>query len=767
MTGTENLSVKKRDGRIQQLDLEKMHVMVDEACKDLGGVSASQVEIKSGIQFYDGITTDEIQEILIRSASDLIDLDHPNYQFVAARLLMFSVRKSLYGRMREVPDLYNHITQCVGNGLYDGQVLIKYSQEEIDKVNSYIDHDRDFLFTYAGLRQVCDKYLVQDRSTGKVYETPQFMYMMIALTIFAEYPTETRLSYVKRYYDAISKHKINIPTPIMAGVRTPLRQFASCVLVDVDDTLDSIFSSDMAIGRYVAQRAGIGINAGRIRGINSKIRGGEVQHTGVVPFLKKFESTVRCCTQNGIRGGSATVHFPIWHQEIEDIIVLKNNKGTEDNRVRKLDYSIQISKLFYERFIADGEISLFSPHDVPGLYDAFGTDKFDELYTNYERNDSIPRKTIGAQELILDLLKERAETGRVYLMNIDHCNSHSSFKDKVNMSNLCQEITLPTDPLHHIDGEGEIALCILSAINVGKVRSDSELENLCDLSVRGLEELIDYQEYPVKAAEIATKNRRSLGVGFIGLAHYLAKLGYNYDSQEAWDAVHGLSESFQYYLLKASNEIAKEKGACGYFDRTKYADGILPIDTYKQDVDEISSQEYQHDWEDLRASIQSHGLRHSTLSAQMPSESSSVVSNATNGIEPPRGYLSIKKSKKGPLKQIVPQYNSLKNNYTLLWDMPNNDGYIKCIAVIQKFFDQAISGNWSYNPENYDNNEVPVSVMAKDFLTTYKYGWKTSYYQNTYDIKTDEYQEPTSTEIDQLIKQLEDAQEEDCESCKI
>ncbi len=761
------LKVTKRDGRIESLDLEKMHVMVDEACKHLGGVSASQVEMQSGIQFYDGITTDEIQEILIRSASDLIDLDHPNYQYVAARLLMFSLRKSLYGRLRELPNLYDHITQCVGNGLYDGQVLIKYSKEDIDKVNSFIDHDRDFLFTYAGLRQVCDKYLVQDRSSGQVYETPQFMYMMIALTIFAEYPTETRLSYVKRYYDAISKHKINIPTPIMAGVRTPLRQFASCVLVDVDDTLDSIFSSDMAIGRYVAQRAGIGINAGRIRGINSKIRGGEVQHTGVVPFLKKFESTVRCCTQNGIRGGSATVHFPIWHQEIEDIIVLKNNKGTEDNRVRKLDYSIQISKLFYERFIQDGEISLFSPHDVPGLYDAFGTDRFDDLYVGFESNESVPRKTIGAQELILDLLKERAETGRVYLMNIDHCNSHSSFKDKVNMSNLCQEITLPTDPLQHIDGEGEIALCILSAINVGKVKSDSELENLCDLSVRGLEELIDYQEYPVKAAEIATKNRRSLGVGFIGLAHYLAKLGYNYDSQEAWDAVHGLSESFQYYLLKASNEIAKEKGACGYFDRTKYADGILPIDTYKKDVDEISSEEYQHDWEDLRASIQTHGLRHSTLSAQMPSESSSVVSNATNGIEPPRGYLSIKKSKKGPLKQIVPQYNSLKNNYTLLWDMPNNDGYIKCIAVIQKFFDQAISGNWSYNPENYDNNEVPVSVMAKDLLTTYKYGWKTSYYQNTYDIKTDEYQEPNSAELDQLIKQLEDAQEEDCESCKI
>ena len=536
---------------------------------------------------------------------------------------------------------------------------------------------------YAGLRQVVDKYLVQDRSSNEVYETPQFMYMLISATIFAEYSQEKRLDYVKRYYDAISKHKINIPTPIMAGVRTQLRQFASCVLVDVDDTLDSIFSSDMAIGRYVAQRAGIGINAGRIRGINSKIRDGEVQHTGVVPFLKKFESTVRCCTQNGIRGGSATVHFPIWHQEIQDILVLKNNKGTEDNRVRKLDYSIQISKLFYERFIQNKEISLFSPHSVPNLYENFGTDQFDELYCSYESDKSIPRTTVGAQELILDLLKERAETGRIYLMNIDHCNTHSSFKDKVEMSNLCQEITLPTKPLQHIDDKnGEIALCILSAVNVGKIKSDDELENLCDLSVRALDELIDYQHYPISAAEIATKNRRSLGVGYIGLAHYLAKNGFKYEDKEAWSAVHGLTEAFQYYLLKSSNKLAEEKGACGYFSSTKYADGILPIDTYKKDVDEVVPNDLSLDWGTLREDILTHGLRNSTLSAQMPSESSSVVSNATNGIEPPRGYLSIKKSKKGPLKQIVPQYGTLKNNYTLLWDMPNNTGYILSLIHI-------------------------------------------------------------------------------------
>ena len=764
------IKVKKRNGRgIEPLNLDKMHVMVEQACEGLAGVSASQVEIQSGIQFYDGITTTEIQEILVKSASDLIDLDHPNYQYVAARLLLYGVRKKLFGRLRELPHLEQHIYACTNIDVYDKDIFTKYSKEEIEKANSFIDHERDFLFTYAGLRQVVDKYLVQDRSGGGVYETPQFMYIMIALTIFAEYPKETRMNYVKRYYDAISKHKINIPTPIMGGVRTPIRQFASCVLVDINDTLDSIFSSDMAIGKYVAQRAGIGINAGRIRGINAKIRGGEVQHTGVVPFLKKFEATVRCCTQNGIRGGSATVHFPIWHQEIRDIIVLKNNKGTEDNRVRKLDYSIQLSKLFYERFIQDKEITLFSPHDVPSLYESFGTDRFDELYCSYENDPTIPSTRVKAQELILDLLKERAETGRIYIMNIDHCNSHSSFKDNIYMSNLCQEITLPTYPIEHIDDHlGEISLCILSAVNVGKIRSDDELEELCDLSVRALDELIDYQNYPVKAAEIATKARRSLGVGFIGLAHYLAKLGFKYDSQEAWDAVHGLAESFQYFLLKASNNLAKEKGWCENFGRTKYSDGILPIDTYKKDVDEITSQKLEHDWESLRASILEHGLRHSTLSAQMPSESSSVVSNATNGIEPPRDYLSIKKSKKGPLKQVVPQYNSLKNNYTLLWDMPSNEGYINVVAIMQKFFDQAISGNWSYNPENYPDNEVPVSVMAQDLLTTYKLGWKTSYYQNTHDMKSDDEDLEEKTEkLDNLLEELENVDEGECESCAV
>ena len=766
------ISVVKRNGVVEPLNLDKLHRMVEFACDGLAGVSESAIEMNSNLQFYENIMTSDIQEILIKSANDLITLEAPNYQYVAARLLLFSYRKSVYkGHPDNPPPLKEHVEECIDKGVYDPDLIKQYSEEEWSELHDFIDWDRDYLFTYAGLRQVVDKYLVQDRSTGEVFETPQQMYMLIAATLFQNYPIESRIDYVKRYYNAISKHRINIPTPVMAGVRTPIRQFASCVLVDIDDTLDSIFSSDIAIGKYVAQRAGIGINAGRIRGINSKIRGGEVQHTGVIPFLKKFEATVRCCTQNGIRGGSATVHFPIWHQEIEDIIVLKNNKGTQDNRVRKLDYSIQLSELFYKRFIEAGVITLFSPHEAPGLYDAFGTEYFDELYERYENDPSIRKTQIDAQELILDLLKERGETGRIYLMNIDHCNSHSSFKDKVSMSNLCQEITLPTDPIDHIDDAGgEIALCILSALNVGKINRLDELEELCDLSVRGLEELIDYQDYPVAAAERSTLARRSLGVGYIGLAHYLAKNKVKYDDPEAWKLVHDLSEAFQYYLLKTSNEIAKEKGACEYFDHTKYSDGILPIDTYKKDVDDIVPNVLNYDWDTLRTDIKEHGLRHSTLSAQMPSESSSIVSSATNGIEPPRDFVSIKKSKKGPLKQVVPGFPYLKSNYTLLWDMPSNEGYIKVTAVMQKFFDQGISGNWSYNPENYPDNEVPTSVMAQDWLTTYKYGWKTSYYQNTYDAKKDT-EEPIAevahTDLNSLLTDIMESNESECESCSI
>jgi ribonucleoside-diphosphate reductase alpha chain len=782
-TGYESINVKKRKERgTEPLNIEKIHEMVEYACEDITGVSASQVEMQSGLQFYDGITTEEIQRILVKSAADLISLETPNYTYVASRLLLYSLRKQVIHKLWDHPHFYDHVKKVIELKLYDNEIFTNYQRKDFDRMENWVNHNRDYDFTYAGLRQVIDKYLVQDRSTNEIFETPQFMYMMISATLFAKYPKEKRMSYVKKYYDAISTYKINIPTPVMAGVRTSLKQHSSCVLVDIDDTLPSIFSGDMAIGRYVAQRAGIGINAGRIRGINSRIRGGEVQHTGVIPFLKKFEATVKCCTQNGVRGGSATVHIPIWHQEIEDILVLKNNKGSEDNRVRKLDYSIQLSKLFYERFINEGDITLFSPHEVPELYEAWGTPEFDELYEKAERKISVNKKKVSAQALFFDILKERAETGRIYIMNIDHCNTHSSFKDRITMSNLCQEITLPTTPIQHIDGEGEIALCILSAINVGKINKRDELESLCDLAVRSLDEVINHQKYPINAAEVSTKARRSLGIGYIGLAHYLAKKGFKYHQKLAWRQVDKLSEAFQYFLLKASNELAQEKGKCAYFDKTKYADGILPIDTYKKEVDEIVKRDYSYDWEWLRKEIKKSGLRHSTLSAQMPSESSSVVSNATNGIEPPRDYLSVKKSKKGPLKQIVPEYQKLKNSYTLLWDMESNEGYINIVAVMQKYFDQAISGNWSYNPEHFDEGQVPISEMAKDLLTTYKLGWKTSYYQNTYDSKKDvdepahsvgwkdDIPEDKVTEAEYAKEKQEEKQEEDpknCDSCTI
>ena len=777
MNNPKEILIEKRDGSKEPLDINKMHFVVEQACEGLTGVSASQIEMNSHIQFTSGMTSRDIQDILIRSANDLITLDHPNYQFAASRLLLWNVYKEVFGQFQP-KHFVNVIIQNVKRGVYDKQILDNYTKTELKKLNTWIKHDRDLDYTYAGLRQVVDKYLVQDRSTGQVYETPQFMYMMIAATLFANYPKDTRMSYIKKYYDAISTFQINIPTPVMGGVRTPIKQFASCVLVDVDDTLPSIFSSNSAVGYYIAQRAGIGLNLGRIRAINSKIRGGEVAHTGVVPFLKVFEATVRSCTQNGIRGGSATVHFPIWHQEIEDILVLKNNKGTEDNRVRKLDYSIQLSKMFYERVLQDGDITLFSPHDVPDLYEAFGNnDVFDQLYVKYENDRKTPKKKMKAMDLFSALLKERAETGRIYVMNIDHANSHSSFKDPVRMSNLCQEITLPTVPIQHVDDDqGEIALCILSAINVGTLKNFEDLENLCDLSVRALDQIIDYQGYPVKAAEISTKARRSLGVGYIGLAHFLAKNKVKYADKEALPLVHELTECFQYYLIKASMNLAKERGACEYYERTKYADGILPIDTYKKDVDDLGKFNYTCDWEWLRGEIKQHGMRHSTLSAQMPSESSSVVSNATNGIEPPRALLSTKKSKKGPLKQVVPQYNTLKNHYTLLWDMPSNEGYINIVSVMQKFFDQAISGNWSYNPLHFENNEVPMSVMIKDLLTTYKLGWKTSYYQNTYDYKGEEdtvqpqgIQDTVQEDKVQQINETVPEQQEDetCDACAI
>ena len=734
----ENIKVTKRDGTKELIDLEKIHQVLDWASEGLENVSVSQVEMKSSIQFYDGITTDDIHETLVKTAADLISESTPDYQYMAARLALFRLRKVVYGGI-EPTKLYEHIVKLTKSEHYDKHILKDYSKEDIDELNNYIDHERDMNFAYAGFKQLEGKYLIQNRVTKEVYETPQMLYMLVSMCLFSKY-NEDRLSYVKRYYDAASTFKISLPTPIMAGVRTPTRQFSSCVVIESDDSLDSINTTSSSIVKYVSKRAGIGINVGRIRALGSEIRSGEAVHTGLIPFLKLFQASVKSCSQGGVRGGAATAHFPVWHLEVESLLVLKNNRGVEDNRVRHMDYSVQINKLMYNRLIKGQDITLFSPSDVEGLYDAFfeDQDEFERLYLKYENDTSIRKKVVKASELFSALMQERASTGRIYIQNVDHCNTHSSFIESVapiRMSNLCQEIAIPTKPLKDInDEDGEIGLCTLAAINLGEIKDlDNDMDNLCDLLVRSLDELLDYQDYPIKAAQISTMKRRMLGIGVINYAYYLAKNGLKYSDGSANKLTHRTFESLQYHLLKASNKLAMEKGHCDYFNQTKYSKGLLPIDTYKESVDDLNTGELELDWESLRASIKEFGLRNSTLTAQMPSETSSQVSNSTNGIEPPRGLMSVKSSKDGILKQVVPEINNPNVVYEPLWTIPNNKGYLQLVAIMQKFIDQSLSANTNYDPTKFEGGKVPMKVLLQDLLTAYKMGVKTLYYHQTRD----------------------------------
>ncbi|MCG9733777.1 ribonucleoside-diphosphate reductase subunit alpha [Pseudoalteromonas shioyasakiensis] len=744
----QQLSVSKRDGRKESLDLDKIHRVIAWAAEGLENVSVSQVELKSHIQFYDGIRTDDIHETIIKAAADQISKDTPDYQYLAARLAVFHLRKKAYGQF-EPPRLYDHITKLVEDKRYDQHLLVDYTEQEIDELDAYIDHNRDLNFSYAAVKQLEGKYLVQNRVTGEIYESAQFLYILVAASLFSDYPKETRLDYIKRFYDAVSTFKISLPTPIMAGVRTPTRQFSSCVLIECGDSLDSINATSSAIVKYVSQRAGIGINAGRIRALGSPIRNGEAYHTGCIPFYKHFQTAVKSCSQGGVRGGAATLFYPLWHLEVENLLVLKNNRGVDDNRVRHLDYGVQFNKLMYSRLIKDEYITLFSPSDVPGLYDAFFEDqaKFDELYIKYEQDESIRKKRIKAIELFSMFAQERASTGRIYLQNVDHCNTHSPFISTVapiRQSNLCLEIALPTKPLSNVmDEEGEIALCTLSAFNLGAIESLDELEELAELAVRALDNLLDFQDYPVPAAKNATMGRRTLGIGVINYAYYLAKNGKRYSDGSANALTHKTFEAIQYYLMKASNELAKERGACPKFNETTYSQGIMPTDTYKRDLDQFCEEPLHLDWDSLRESIKEHGMRNSTLSALMPSETSSQISNATNGIEPPRGHISVKASKDGILKQVVPDYENLKDNYELLWDIPSNDGYLQLVGIMQKFVDQTISANTNYDPSKYEGGKVPMKVLLKDLLTAYKLGVKTLYYHNTRDGASDSQDELT------------------------
>ena len=758
----QQLSVSKRDGRKEPLDLDKIHRVIEWAAEGLKNVSVSQVELKSHIQFYDGIRTKDIHETIIKAAADQISKESPDYQYLAARLAVFHLRKKAYGQF-EPPRLFDHVTKMVGDKRYDAHLLVDYTEQELDELDAYLDHSRDLNFSYAAVKQLEGKYLVQNRVSGEIYESAQFLYILVAASLFSDYPRETRTDYIKRFYDAVSLFKISLPTPIMSGVRTPTRQFSSCVLIECGDSLDSINATSSAIVKYVSQRAGIGINAGRIRALGSHIRNGEAYHTGCIPFYKHFQTAVKSCSQGGVRGGAATLFYPLWHLEVENLLVLKNNRGVDDNRVRHLDYGVQFNKLMYSRLIKDDYITLFSPSDVPGLYDAFFEDQaeFDALYVKYEQDESIRKKRIKAIELFSMFAQERASTGRIYLQNVDHCNTHSPFISKVapiRQSNLCLEIALPTKPLNNVnDEEGEIALCTLSAFNLGAIESLDELEELAELAVRALDNLLDFQDYPVPAAKNATMGRRTLGIGVINYAYYLAKNGKRYSDGSANALTHKTFEAIQYYLMKASNELAKERGACPKFNETTYSQGIMPTDTYKRDLDKICDEPLHLDWDTLRANIKEHGMRNSTLSALMPSETSSQISNATNGIEPPRGHISVKASKDGILKQVVPEYERLKNNYELLWDIPSNDGYLQLVGIMQKFVDQTISANTNYDPNKFEGGKVPMQVLLKDLLTAYKLGVKTLYYHNTRDGASD------------MQEDTPEVEDDDCEggACKI
>ena len=773
MTRDEKIFVLKRNGQKEVINLDKIHRVLTWAAEELNNVSVSQVEIRAHIQFYDGISTKSIHETLIKSAADLISEECPDYQYLAARLAIFHLRKIAYGDFNP-PSLLEHTEKLVKEGKYDKQLLEFYTPEEFSLINEFIDHNRDLNFSYAAVKQLEGKYLVQNRVSHEVYESPQFLYILVGMCLFASYPQNTRLDYIKRFYDAISNFKISLPTPIMSGVRTPSRQFSSCVLIECGDSLDSINATSAGIVRYVSQRAGIGVNAGRIRAEGSEIRGGEARHTGCIPFYKLFQAAVKCCSQGGVRGGAATLFYPLWHLEVEALLVLKNNRGVEENRIRHLDYGVQLNRLMYQRLLKGEVITLFSPNDVKGLYEAFFNNQaeFERLYQIYEADPQIRKKQVPAVDLFSLLLQERAGTGRIYIQNVDHCNTHSPFLPEVapiRQSNLCMEIALPTKPLDDLhDQKGEIALCTLSAVNLGVIENLAELEETLDLIVRALDALLDYQNYPVEAAKNSTMNRRSLGIGVINYAYYLAKNNAKYSNNTGLALTHRTFEAIQYYALKASNQLAKEFGAAPAFNETRYSKGILPIDTYKKEVDKICAEPLHLDWEQLREDIKKYGLRNSALTALMPSETSSQIANATNGIEPPRGFISIKASKDGILKQVVPDFENLRNKYELLWQMPDNKGYLNLVAVMQKFIDQSISTNTSYDPLKFPDNKVPMQQLIKDLLIAYKLGIKTLYYHNTRD-GTNDIKHELGEEPQQFSVGMSNNDDDDCEggACKI
>lgn len=728
--------VTKRDGSKEPLDIDKLHRVVTWACEDLTGVSVSEIELRSQLQFYNGIKTTDIQETLIKASADLISEETPNYQYVAGRLINYHLRKEVYGAAHP-STLLGHVAHVLSShpGFYDHKIMDWYGLDEWAALDKVIKHDRDFDLSYAGMEQFRGKYLVRNRTTNKYLETPQMAYMLIAMTLFNAY-TKDRLKWVIDYYEAISQHEISLPTPIMAGVRTPDRQFSSCVLIECDDSRKSIWATTGAVGEYVSERAGIGIGAGKIRAVGSPIRGGKSTHTGIINFWRLFQSATQSCNQGSIRKGSSTISFQFFHYEVEDLLVLKNNKGTEDNRLIHMDYCVQLNKLAYERFLDDGDITLFSPQDVPDLMEAFyaDQDKFKELYEKYERS-RVRKKTIKASEFFDILVQERKDTGRIYIQHIDHCNTHSSFKEElapIKMTNLCTEVTLATKPLNDLnDPNGEIALCILSAINAGKIKSHTDMERIGRLAVRGLDALIDHQSYLLPASRNSALKRRPIGIGQINIAYWLAKNDTSYRDPNV-SFVDEYAESYSYHLIKASIELAEEFGPCELWKETKYADGIMPHDTRKDTIDEYVPFVERFDWEDLRRRVRKSGIRNSTLMCGMPAETSAQIANATNGFEPIPAVVTTKLSQDGSLPQVAPESKKLKNKYDMKWEQPTPRGYLLTLAIFQKWMDQAISVNTTYNPANYPEG-LSDHVMISDLIFAYSIGTKNLYYNNTLD----------------------------------
>jgi len=819
----------KRNGSKESLNIEKINKVLIWACEDISDVSASEIAMNANLQFYNGITSYDIQQVLISSCVDLISEETPNYDLVAGKLYNMYLRKKVFNTFNYLPTLYDHITKMVDLGWYTKELLDSYTKEEIEEIgNKILNHKKDWEYSYASIRQMADKYLIKNRKSDAIFETPQFMYIAIAMCISADITDKKkRFLDIKSKYSDYSDFSISLSTPVVGGIRTNTTQYSSCTLIECADSIKSINSTSNAIVSYTAKRAGIGMNVGRLRAEGDLIRNGEVIHTGLIPFLKTFESNTKAVHQNGLRGGGGTVHVPIWHKQIKDVIVLKNNKGSDEKRVRKLDYSIQFSKIFWQRFVENDIFALFSPNDVPDLYDNFGLSKFDELYKKYELDSSIPKEFVSARDLIGDIIQERFETGRIYIMNIDNANTHSTFNtelgNRITMSNLCQEINLPTSPLFHEDDgrtvkrwavgsletkerdlkwfanndiyikgqsfgtineeihpctgvmpiielytlpmeakgmycievdvelvygdkPAEIALCTLAAVNLGKVRDYKDLERITRNIVDTLEWVIDKQEYPMFAA-LKMLKRRSLGIGVTNFAYWMAKKGFNYEDPAALEEIDRLFEHFTYYSIKASNEVAKEKGPCKWFNKTRFAKGELIIDSYNKNVDKLVKRKLDLDWDQLREDIKKYGMRNSTLHAFMPVESSSVISNSTNGFEPPRTAIQVKTSKAGAIKMVIPGYSRYKNKYTYAFDMSSNEGIINIHSVVQKWTDQAISCNHYYDPKKFPDGRVPMDVVADDLLRFYAYGGKQLYYANTYDNKTEDHTDKMNEQL--------------------